>query len=100
MIKHKKRTPLISAISASSGIPIDMLSSLPLIKMLSNREIYIEDAGRIIRYDKECVALMQRRHVVEIKGENLNLRSLADGNISVDGYIESVSFADGERKET
>ena len=30
--------------------------------------------------------------MIEIKGENLNLRSLADGNISVDGYIESVSF--------
>ena len=92
MKKHKKKSPLVSSISSLSGIPLDMLTSLPLIKMMSNREIYIEDAGRIIRYDRECVALMQREKVIEIKGENLNLRSLADGNISVDGYIESVSF--------
>ena len=94
MKKHKKRRQLISSLSASSGLPIDMLLSLPLIKMMSNREIYIEDAGRIIRYDKECVALMQRKKVIEIQGENLNLRSLADGNISVDGYIETVKFSD------
>ena len=92
MKKHKKKAPLVSSISSLSGIPLDMLTSLPLIKMMSNREIYIEDAGMIIRYDRECVALMQREKVIEIKGENLNLRSLADGNISVDGYIESVSF--------
>ena len=92
MKKHKKKAPLVSSISSLSGIPLDMLTSLPLIKMMSNREIYIEDSGRLIRYDRECVALMQREKVIEIKGENLNLRSLADGNISVDGYIESVSF--------
>ena len=49
MKKHKKKAPLVSSISSLSGIPLDMLTSLPLIKMMSNREIYIEDAGRIIR---------------------------------------------------
>ncbi len=98
--KPKKSLSVLSGLSQKSGIPLDMLTSLPLIKMMSNREIYIEDAGRILRYDSECVCITQRKMTLEILGRNLCIKSLADGNICVCGYILSLGFlTDGGEKD-
>jgi len=90
--KQEKALSLLSGLSQKSGIPVDMLTSLPLIKMMSNREIYIEDAGKILKYDTESVCITQRKMTLEIKGRNLSIKCLADTNICVCGYIEMLCF--------
>ena len=97
--KQKAQLSSLSRLSLKSGLPLDMLTNLPLIKMFSNREIYIEDAGQILRYDSECVVIFQRKMLLTIGGKNLHLKSLADKNVSVEGIIEYISFNCGERKE-
>ncbi len=93
--KHK----FLSRVSQKLEIPFDMLTSLPMIKMLSNREIFIEDAGEITKYDNKCISVVQGKNTVFVEGSDLDLKFLADGNIRVFGYIERVCFEMGKEGE-
>ena len=93
--KKNERHGIISRLSDASGIPFDMLTSLPMIKMTSNREIVIEDAGALEHYESGCVRLSQGRLCVCINGVDLRIKCLADNSISVTGYITGVGFDRG-----
>ena len=90
--EKKKRLSGIKRISNSTQIPFDMLGYLPYIRMCSNREITIEDAGKIIHYDGECVKVRQRKTEIEICGRGLRIICLSGGCIRVTGYITCVRF--------
>lgn len=99
MKNKKEKNSVLTKLSQRSGVPFDMLTHLPLTKMYSNREIYIEDAGQILRYESECIVIFQRKMLMTITGKQLKLKSLANKNVSVEGSIESVIFNNGEREE-
>lgn len=90
---------IVSRISQKLEIPFDMLTSLPVIKMLSNREIYIEDAGEITKYDNERICVVQGKNTVFVEGSDLDLKFLSDGNIRVFGYIQRVCFEMNKGRE-
>ncbi len=94
-MKKSKKYSFVSGISTKSGIPFDMLTSKPLIKMTSNREIIIEDAGVLVDYSEDCVKLTQRTLEIDIFGKGLKIKCLTNNSICVYGCIYSISF-DGE----
>jgi len=79
-------------ICRATEIPFDMMTAMPYIKMCSNREITVEDAGKLLHYDKETVKVMQGKNAVIITGNNLNVRCLANDDIRVDGCIRTIAF--------
>ena len=94
VLKKNKKTHLgvVQRISQKSDIPFDMVFENPYIIMCSNREIVIEDAGRLVHYDGGCVKIMQRKTCVSVCGSNLKILCLANNDIRVAGLIYSVSF--------
>lgn len=91
--RKKERLTASQRLSNISNIPIDMvLTRLPYITLCSNREITVEDAGKLIHYDTENVKVMQGRIAVCVTGRNLVLRCLANNDMRVEGYIISVNF--------
>ena len=86
---------MISRLSESTGIPFDMLTGLPMIKMTANREMIIEDAGELERYDGDCVMVMQGKICLKVCGSNLRIRFLANNSICVFGYIKQICFDSG-----
>lgn len=88
----KKHLNLTQKISEKSDIPFDMVFKNPYIIMCSNREIIVEDAGKLVHYDGECVKVMQRKTCIAVCGSNLRLVCLANNDIRVAGFINSVSF--------
>lgn len=95
MKKNKKAYPessYLSKLSMASELPIDTALGMPLIKLASNREIFVERAGLLEYYDDNCVKLTQGKMNICVMGRALRLKCLADGNISVCGYIMNVGF--------
>ena len=88
----KKQLNITQKISEKSNIPFDMMFKNPYIIMCSNREIIVEDAGKLVHYDSECVKVMQRKNCIAVSGNNLKLLCLANNDIRVAGFINSVSF--------
>ena len=89
---NKTRLSVAEKLSNVSNIPIDMATRLPYVRMYSNREIIIEDAGKLTAYSEECMKVRQKNNVICICGSGLKLVCLSNGDISVTGFIKSVSF--------
>ncbi len=75
-----------------SGLPLDAVTDCPYIKMCSNREITIEDAGKLLHYEKELVKVSQHKKNIVVEGEKLDIVCLANKDIRVCGIIEKISF--------
>ena len=92
----KKDTKHVLSASAKlsnlTQLPIDMAAGLPYIKMCSNREVLIEDAGKLIHYENECVKVRQKRNTVVINGSDLKLIYLVNKDLRVTGFISGVCF--------
>lgn len=89
--KHKKLSQ-IARLSNATQVPFDMAISYPYIRMCYNREIVIEDAGKLIHYDEESVKVKQRKNTVAVAGRNLRLVFLSNGDLRVTGFVTSVGF--------
>ena len=91
-MKKKNSLTVLSKISNATSLPLDAVMKKPMIKMMSNREIVIEDAGKLVHYSNECVKIRQGKITVCICGSTLKLKCLADSGLMVDGFITDVSF--------
>ena len=89
---NKSKLSFTEKISNASNIPFDMVTKLPYVKMYSNREIVVEDAGKLTSYSNECIKVRQKNNVVCICGCDLKLLCLSNGDLRVTGFIKSVSF--------
>lgn len=69
-----------------------MLSGLPYIKICSNREITVEDAGKLLHYDNCLVKVRQGKNKLSITGNELVIKFLANNDIRVEGCIYGISF--------
>ena len=91
--KNKESLSATQKLSKISGVPIDMmLTKQPYITLFSNREITVEDAGKLIHYDDKNVKVMQGKTAVSVNGSGLGIKCLANGDLRVEGYITSLEF--------
>ncbi len=92
MTQKRKKLTAVQRLSNVSEIPLDMTLCLPYIRMCSNREIIIEDAGKLVHYDADIIKLMQGKIKICISGSGLKLKYLLNKSVRVTGFILSVSF--------
>jgi len=88
----KNKLALSAKLSNVTQLPFDMAMSRPYIKMCHNREAIIEDAGKLLHYDKECIKVKQHKDTVIIEGKDLKIICLANGDLRVVGFVSGVSF--------
>lgn len=91
MKEKNKLSPYKKAVNAS-WLPYDVHTKCAYIKMCSNREVVVEDAGKLVNYTDECVKVVQQKQVINIRGKDLKIICLANNDIRVTGFIISVSF--------
>ena len=91
-MKEKNKLSVYKRAVNASWLPYDVCTSNAYIKMCSNREILVEDAGKLVNYTDECVKVVQKKQVICINGRNLKIICLANNDIRVTGFICSVSF--------
>lgn len=92
MRKQKNKLSASERLSNLTEIPFDMVGCLPYIKMCSNREVTIEDAGSILHYDGENIKLMQKKMRIEIEGRGLKILCLSGNNLRICGFITGMRF--------
>ena len=90
MSMGKLNTP--QKLSRVSQIPFDMLTAMPYIRMCSNREITVEDAGKLLHYDRNTVKVRQGKNSIVINGNGLDIKCLANNDLRIEGCIYGISF--------
>lgn len=65
----------------------DAVLGLPVITVIGNREMYIENYRSIIYYDCECIKLKTRLGMICIQGADLQIAYYDDEEIMIKGKI-------------
>ncbi|MEI3202400.1 MAG: YabP/YqfC family sporulation protein [Lachnospira eligens] len=60
------------------GVP----TSLPVLTLIGNREMYMENIKTIMEYNDTCVKILTKRGIVYVEGEHLDIGYLDADEIS------------------
>lgn len=67
------------------------------IEIRGNREVLIDGAESILEYSEEKIVILIGRLKLTIKGKRLNLLTMNEGRISVEGFIEALEYNNNEK---
>ncbi len=85
--RHIKKT-----ITSMFELPKEIVFNLPLINVIGNEEINIENYKGIIEYNLERVRINTSCGIIKIEGKKLLLKQITAENISVTGSISKFEY--------
>lgn len=92
MSRHKMTGRIRAQIADMTGLPVDVVGNAPIFQMLSDRELILEGVRNLEHYDEASARIRTDAMSVEISGKRLQIKCLANRNISVSGRIESITL--------
>lgn len=90
--KVDKKKEWVLDIMESFEIPKETLLDVPIISLVGNREIVIENFMSIIEYGETVIRLKTQCGEFAIEGKNLEARSMDSEHIQIKGTIHTLSF--------
>lgn len=92
--KSKAKRPLaIEHIIENLEIPKETILNIPIISLIGNKDLVIENFNNILEYGEKVIRLNTKSGVLAIQGEKLEAKSMTNESIKIKGYIESISFS-------
>ena len=88
-----RKETILEKTSAALDIPGDVLTGLPRIELLGDREMRMENHKGILAYGKEEIHISGGKLVVRVKGDQLELRAMDPAQLLITGHIDGVDFA-------
>lgn len=79
-------------ITSMFELPKEIVFNLPLINVIGNEEINIENYKGIIEYNLERVRINTSCGIIKIEGKKLLLKQITAENISVTGSISKFEY--------
>ncbi len=73
-------------------LPKEIIFNLPLITMVGNEEINIENYKGVIEYSPEKIRINTACGVLKINGEKLSFKQITAENIIVTGVIQTLEY--------
>lgn len=79
-------------ISTITELPKEIILNLPLVSMIGNEEITIENYKGIIEYTEEKVRISTPSGILKVEGKNLCLKQITSESISITGRIVKFQY--------
>ena len=73
-------------------LPADVLAGLPRVELVGDREVRMENHRGILAYGGEEIHVSGGKFVVQIRGEELELRSMTGLELLITGRITSITL--------
>ena len=89
----ERKGSLLEKTSAALDIPGDILTGLPRIELVGDRELHMENHKGILAYGSEEIHISGGKLVVRVRGQALELRAMDPAQLLITGQIEAVEFA-------
>ncbi len=84
--------PVAVSLAQKSGIPIDILSGYPQIKILSGHELIVEGRCRLLEYSTERICAVCGKTKLAVTGRGLDVRLMDENALVVIGLITALLF--------
>jgi len=75
-------------------IPSEAVLDIPYAALSGNETITVENFGAILEYIPEDIKLKTSVGVIEIRGCSMDIRSMSDKCLTIDGKISAIEFSD------
>jgi sporulation protein YqfC len=79
-------------ITSMLELPKEIVFNLPLITVIGNEEINIENYKGIIEYNLERIRINTSCGIIKIEGKKLSLKQITAENICVNGSISKLEY--------
>lgn len=87
---RRERTDFLSAAAQAMELPADVVAGAPLIELIGNRELHMENHHGILSYGPEEIHVSGGKLLVMICGSGLEIAAMSAGALLITGNIESV----------
>ena len=89
----ERKESFLEKTSTALDLPSDILTGLPRIELLGDRELRMESHKGILAYGSEEIHISGGRLVVRVRGTGLELRAMDPAQLLITGRISAVEFA-------
>lgn len=96
--KKQRKEERIQAINLKKKVtdmlelPKEIVLNLPLISMIGNEEMHIENYKGILEYDAERIRIYTGNGILKLEGRGLHLKTMTTEEIIIKGAILKVEF--------
>jgi sporulation protein YqfC len=73
-------------------LPKEIILDFPLLTIVGNEEVLIENYRGLIEYTEEKIRLNSSCGVIKISGKKLEVKQITDENLKIAGIITGVEF--------
>jgi len=73
-------------------LPKEVVMNLPLITLIGNEDLTIENFKGILEYSEELLRINTTAGIVRIEGRKLVLKQVTSENIVISGVIDKVGY--------
>lgn len=92
MERNKREKRIFSEAAELFDLPMDLLSGLPHVEVMGDRQFYMENHRGIISYSEDEIAISADGLIVRVFGSKLELVSMTGEALRIRGRIERVEW--------
>lgn len=86
---------LKSRVSDAVNIPKDVILGVPLVRMVGQEELYIENYRGILEYTDTFIRVQTKIGQIHLSGKKLEIIYYTNDEMKVVGHIESLKYHQG-----
>jgi len=94
MERNRKAKQLLDSASELFDLPPDAVAGLPHVEVLGNARFYMERHRGVVSYSDREIAVSGGRFIVRVCGECLQLVSMTEDALRIEGSICRVEWVD------
>jgi len=96
--KKQKKEELVQPVSLKEKVssmlelPKEVVMDYPVISMVGNEELHIENYKGILEYDTERIRICTTHGIIKVEGRSLLLKTMTMEEILIKGIIIKIEF--------
>ncbi|PHV71442.1 sporulation protein YqfC [Sporanaerobium hydrogeniformans] len=91
--KAKRNYNLREQFTEALEVPREVVSDLPVITLVGDKELNIENFSRLIEYTEEIMRLETKCGLLTIQGKALEAKSMTAEMLTIKGRIQVIHFS-------
>ena len=92
MERGKREKKILGEAAELFDLPVDLVTGMPHVEVLGNRQFYMENHRGIISYSDREISISGSGMILQVKGAELVLVSMTAQALRIRGEIERIEW--------
>lgn len=91
-----EKKSLKTRIAEVSGAPKDVVLGIPLITVIGNNEVCVENYRGILEYNEKLIRIHTKLGKIRVEGNDLQIECYSNDEMKIIGKIKRIEFVEGD----